>query len=106
MWEREERVARIVQKHPELEALSDRDEHRDNSFLETRPSILPSGIDTSHQTHICTRHFDVLLALRKLTFEGKKNSTVWNQPLKVRIWSLGSAGTFESLSALSGHSNG
>ena len=82
MWEREERVARIVQKHPELEALSDRDEHRDNSFLETRPSILHSGIDTSHQTHICTRHFDVLLALRKLTFffifGGKQNSTVWN----------------------------
>jgi hypothetical protein len=32
LWEREERVARIVQKHPELEALSDRDELRDNSF--------------------------------------------------------------------------
>ena len=37
------------------EKRSDRDEHRDNSFLGTRPSILHSGIDTSHQTHICTR---------------------------------------------------
>jgi hypothetical protein len=41
---REKRGSREWSKAPELEALSDRDEHRDNSFLGTRPSILHSGI--------------------------------------------------------------
>jgi hypothetical protein len=45
----------LFQSTPELEDLSERDKHRDNSFLQTRPSILHSGIDASHQTRIRTR---------------------------------------------------